>query len=76
MIHPEGVPRRICKKDLIHPVEGELLKKGEGYLTTPTATLMNNEWCVRVFTRFWFWINADEYFEGCEFSKDEWYYTI
>lgn len=74
--YAEGVPRRICKKDLVHPTEGVLLEKGQGYLTTPDATLMNGKWCVRVFTRFWFWISADEYFEDCNFSKDEWFYVI
>lgn len=76
-MYPEGVPRRICKKDLIHPVEGELLKKGEGYLTTIDAKWIDGVPCVRVFTRFWFWIAAEEYFEGCEqFSKDSLVYEI
>jgi hypothetical protein len=75
-VYPEGVPRRICKKDLVHPTEGVLLEKGKGYLTTPNATLMDGKWCVRVFTRFWFWIDADKYFEGCNFSEHEWSYVI
>lgn len=77
MTYPEGVPRRTCKKDLTHPVEGIILEKGKAYLTTPDATLIDGIWCLRVFTRYWVWVSADDYFEGCEhFSKDSWAYEI
>lgn len=76
-MYPEGIPRRICKKDLIHPIHGEILKKGVGYLTTPDVKWIDGVPCVRVFARFWFWITADEYFEGCEhFNKDALVYEI
>ena len=60
--------KRICLKDFYHPdVEGLLLKRGEEYITTPVR---DGE--VRVFTKYWFWID-ESYFGGAEqfTGKDE-----